>query len=569
MVLVKFVFINHLKQKAMKKITFILLFFLGVFELSAQVDHFAVVDGIATSQLGRAPQGARNVTRSVWLVTAAEMADGGFVASDVIAGLGFSYQVAQATATTGTCVIYLQNTTDTANTKSTTWATAITGMTTVSNGAFTIPAAAGEINYDFSGGSPFTYTGGALYVAIDYQSATVSATPNTAYCNNTLVGGVKSAMSAAASTTPPTTVASSNFRPVTRLGKSVTCSRPYNLFSDVSGNTTTTASLSFNPLGGTDFEIEVGPYGFTQGTGTILTGVASSPYVINGLSASTVYDIYIRKNCGSSFSGWNGPYSLNTVFTPASSPYNTSFEQETLAFSGWATPNPIVPLAGDWATGIFGAGPLVQDGSVSALSITPTTAAANNWMFSRGVNLTAGSNVTITYYVSNFQSASTTTGNLDFTVGDSQTAASQTTILLSETGLNISAFTQKTVNFTPPTTGVYYFGFRNFTPTATGTHAIIVDNFTVTEVLGTSHNELDAHFSVFPNPTKNILNISNSMDASIQAIELSDINGRSIKNIKVADLNETQLNISDISQGVYMLRIATDRGTLVKKVIKE
>ncbi|MCF6130954.1 T9SS-dependent choice-of-anchor J family protein [Flavobacterium wongokense] len=551
----------------MKKITLILLFFLSVFELSAQVDHYAVVEGIATSQLGRNPQGARNVTRSVWLVTTAEMTAGGFVAGDVIAGLGFSYQVAQATATTGTCVIYLQNTTDTANTKSTTWATAIGGMTTVSNGAYTIPAAAGEINYDFSGGSPFTYTGGAVYVAIDYQSPTVSATPNTAYCNNALTGGVKSAMSAAASTTPPTTVAASNFRPVTRLGKSVTCSRPYNLYSDVTVNTTTSASLTFNPLGGTDFEIEYGAYGFTPGSGTTLTGITGSPYTIPGLSASTVYDVYIRKNCGSSFSGWNGPYSLNTVFTPASSPYNTSFEQETLPFSGWATPNAI-PLAGDWATGIFGPGALVQDGSVSALSITPTTG-ANNWMFSRGVNLTAGSNVTITYYVSNFQSASTTTGSLDFTVGDAQTSAAQSTILLSETGLNLAAFVQKTVNFTPTTTGVHYFGFRNFTPAATGTHAIIVDNFTVTEVLGMSQNELDSHFSVFPNPTKNIINISNSMDASIQTVELSDLNGRSIKNVKVADLNETQLNISDISQGVYMLRIATDKGTLIKKVVKE
>lgn len=553
----------------MKKITLFFLLLLSISELSAQVDHYPVVEGVATSQNGRAPQGARNVTRSVWLITAAEMTAGGFVANDIISGLGFTYQVGQATATTGTCVIYLQNTADTTNTKSTTWATAISGMTTVSTGAFTIPGAAGEINYDFSGGSPFTYTGGAVYVAFDYQSPNVSATANTAYCNNTLTGGVKSAMSAAASTTPPTTIAASNFRPVTRLGKSVACARPYNLFSDVSGNTTTTAAFTFNTVGGNNFEIEYGPYGFVPGAGTTLTGITASPYIITGLSASTVYDVYIRKNCGSSFSVWNGPYALNTVFDAATPPYNTSFEQESLAFVGWAVPNPLIPGAGDWASGNYGAGPLVQDGTVSVVSITPTTAAANNWMFSRGVNLTAGSDVTITYYVSNFQSASTTTGNLDFTVGDAQTIAAQSTVLLSETGLNLSAFVQKTVNFTPPTTGTYYFGFRNFTPTATGTHALIIDNFTVTEALGTSHNELASQFSVFPNPANNVLNISNSVNASIQNVELTDINGRSIKNVKVDNLTETQVNISDISQGVYMLRITSDRGSLVKKVVKE
>lgn len=553
----------------MKKITLTLLLFLSVLELSAQVDHFAVVDGLATSQNGRAPQGARNATRSVWLVTAAEMTAGGFVNGDVITGLGFTYQVAQATATTGTCTIYLQNTADATNTKSTTWTTAITGMTTVSTGTFTIPNTAGEINYDFSGGSPFTYTGGAVYVAYDYQNpGTVSATANTAYCNNTLVGGVKSAMSAAASTTPPTTIAASNFRPVTRLGKTVTCSRPYNLFSDVTGNSTTSASFLFNTVGGSNFEIEYGPYGFTQGTGTILTGVTTSPHNITGLSSDTVYDAFIRKNCGSAFSSWNGPYAFNTVFTPATPPYNTSYEQENLAFVGWAVTNPQVPAAGDWAVGNYGAGALVQDGTSSVVSITPTTAAANNWMFSRGFNLSAGSDVTITYYVSNFQSASTTTGSLDFTVGDAQTSASQTTVLLSETGLNIAAFTQKTVNFTPPTAGVYYFGFRNFTPTATGTHALIIDNFSVTEVLGIDE-ALQTQFSVFPNPAKDYLTISNSMDASIQGIELSDLNGRIIKNIKVANTTEAQLIISDIAQGVYMLKIVSDRGTLVKKIVKE
>ncbi len=554
----------------MKKITLFLFLLLGISELSAQVDHYPVVSGAATSQNGRAPQGARNVTRSVWLITSAEMTAGGFAANDVIAGLGFTYQVAQATATTGTCVIYMQNTTDTTNTKSTTWATAISGMTTVSNSSFTIPATAGEINYNFSGGSTFTYTGGAVYVAFDYQSATTSTTPNTAYCDNSLTAGVKSAMSATGSTTPPTTIAASNFRPVTRLGKAVSCARPYNLFSDVTGNTTTSATVSFNTVGGSNFEIKYGPYNFDPATaGTTITGVTGSPYTILGLSPSTVYDVYIRKNCGSSFSAWAGPYALNTVFDAATPPYNTSFEQESLAFVGWAVPTPLVPVAGDWAVDNFGAGALVQDGVSSVVSITPTTAAANNWMFSRGVNLTAGSNVTITYYVSNFQSASTTTGSLDFTVGNAQNSAAQTTVLLSETGLNISAFTQKTVNYTTPATGTYYFGFRNFTPTATGTHALIIDNFTVTEVLGVSHNELDSKFAVTPNPTRNVLNISNSMDAAIQNIELTDINGRSIKNQKVDNLTETQINVSDLSQGVYMLRITSDRGSLVKKVVKE
>jgi len=553
----------------MKKITLILLFIFSICELSAQVDHFTVIDGLATSGNGRAPQGSRNITRSVWLVTAAEMTAGGFANGDVISGLGFTYQVAQNTATTGTCVMYLQNTTDTTNTKSTTWATAIAGMTTVSNGAFTIPNTVGEINYDFSGGSTFTYTGGAVYVAYDYQNlGTVATSANIAYCNTSLVNGIKTGLSAVGVTVPPTTIAASSFRPVTRLGKSVSCARPYNLFSDVSLNTTTAATFSFNTVGGSNFEIEYGTYGFTQGTGTTVTAT-SSPYTITSLSPATVYDVYIRKVCGvGSNSVWNGPYPLNTVFPSTVAPYNTSFEHERLAFVGWATPT-IIPIAGDWSIGDFGPGTLVQDGDASVVSITPAANAANNWMFSRGIDLNAGSNVTITYYVSNFQNGATTTGNLDFTVGNAQTIAAQTTVLSSETGLSDATFTLKTVSFTPATTGTYYFGFRNFSAaTATGTHAILIDTFNVTEALGTNE-ALQTQFSVYPNPAENTLNITNTINASIEAIQLSDLNGRIVKNIKVSNATETQINISDISQGVYMLKIISDKGSLIKKVIKE
>jgi hypothetical protein len=44
--------------------------------------------------------------------------------------------------------------------------------------------------------------------------------------------------------------------------------------------------------------IEYGPAGFTQGTGTLVSGV-SSPYLITGLSQATDYDVYIIDSCGS------------------------------------------------------------------------------------------------------------------------------------------------------------------------------------------------------------------------------------------------------------------------------
>ncbi|MFA5556310.1 MAG: fibronectin type III domain-containing protein, partial [Flavobacteriaceae bacterium] len=46
------------------------------------------------------------------------------------------------------------------------------------------------------------------------------------------------------------------------------------------------------------FDIEYGEAGFTQGTGTIISDITSSPYTLTGLNAMTTYEVYIRRDCG-------------------------------------------------------------------------------------------------------------------------------------------------------------------------------------------------------------------------------------------------------------------------------
>jgi hypothetical protein len=102
----------------------------------------------------------------------------------------------------------------------------------------------------------------------------------------------------------------------------------------------------------------------------------------------------------------------------------------------------------------------------------------------------------------------------------------------------------------------------------------LVDNVTVTAVveenlLGTNTNILSIKdFSIFPNPTKDIVNVSNT-SASINSIEVTDLNGRVVKTVNAIDASNTQVNISDLSSGVYMMKIVSDQGISTKKVIKE
>lgn len=552
----------------MKKITFktlllITLLFNGVSSL-AQSDYYdAIVSDNSTSGNMRAPHGLFRYGRGVILIKPTEMAASGIVNGNVINAIAFNYLVGQDVATSGSLILYLQNTTDVTNTKSTTWATAISGMTTVSNATFNIPNTAGNVYIPFSGGSPFTYTGSGVYVAFDFQnpSGAVPAVGATVDCNSTgLSGGFKGAQS---NTAAQTTIAASNFRPAIKLGKQVACARPTNL--SFANPTLTSADLGYNVTAGGTVDIEYGLYNFTQGTGTTVTGIAN-PYTLPGLTASTAYEFYARKDCGGgSLSTWEGPYPFHTIFQPANAPYSSGFEIEDFPFQGWlANPD---NTANSWFINYGGAAsPLVQAGVYSAIAITPAASPAAERLFSRGVNLNAGATVTVSYYVRNYQATgSTNTASYQLTWGTDQTAGTQTNVLATETGISSATFVLKTYNFVAPTTGAYYFSFLHNSPmNATGTHALIVDSFNVSQVLAAESFTLSG-VKMYPNPAKDVLNIQSETE-ELTKVSIADLNGRVVKEVTN---NLSQISLGNLAKGIYMVTIESATAKKVEKLVIE
>ena len=72
----------------------------------------------------------------------------------------------------------------------------------------------------------------------------------------------------------------------------------------------------------TTWNIEYGPIGFTQGQGTLLTGITSTPYTLTGLDSNTTYAFYVQADCGSHTSFWGGPHTFTTL--PCIAPDNLS-----------------------------------------------------------------------------------------------------------------------------------------------------------------------------------------------------------------------------------------------------
>ena len=116
------------------------------------------------------------------------------------------------------------------------------------------------------------------------------------------------------------------------------CPEPIGL--SLAGTTQTTGTISWSSSSAA-FNIEVGPMGFTQGTGTSYSSTTTS-YTATGLTQNTYYDAYVMSNCtstGDGTSNWVGPFTFQTECGDQVAPYSTGFE----GYTDGSTSNPDLP----------------------------------------------------------------------------------------------------------------------------------------------------------------------------------------------------------------------------------
>ena len=120
---------------------------------------------------------------------------------------------------------------------------------------------------------------------------------------------------------------------------------------NASGNATSDSSVTVtwtDSSAVSDYIIEWGPTGFTQGTGAPMDTVMGSSWSINTLDDATTYDFYIQSNCMStngSLSPWVGPITVTVPCSPTAAPWADGFESSP-GYSGNSS-NPNLPSC--WA----------------------------------------------------------------------------------------------------------------------------------------------------------------------------------------------------------------------------
>lgn len=84
------------------------------------------------------------------------------------------------------------------------------------------------------------------------------------------------------------------------------------------------------------------------------------------------------------------------------------------------------------------------------------------------------------------------------------------------------------------------------------------------DILGVNQNIANL-VSIFPNPASDVLNVKMASSIEVSEVAMYDVLGKKVG----VSYNNGKINISGLAQGVYVLKVNTNAGTLTQKVIKQ
>jgi len=307
----------------------------------------------------------------------------------------------------------------------------------------------------------------------------------------------------------------------------------------------------------TTWDVEWGTLGFTA-TGTPNIPAATNTQNLPGLSPNTAYSFYVRANCGGTESNWSGPFTFTTTCVAADVPYTQNFDSATEPALPNCTSQENVGLGNLWTVQAN-----VEYGFTTKHLRYKWNSAndANVWFYTQGLNLLGGTAYKISY---DYGSTGTTfPENLKVAYGTSNSAAAMTTVLADYPGVVNATPLNAIVEFTPATSGIYYFGFNAYSDA--DQFYLFVDNIAVDVAL--ANNSFDnANFTYYPNPVKNVLSIE--YNQNISQVEVFNLLGQKMTS-NTFDATTAQVDMSSYNSGVYLVKVTSNNTTKTIRVIKE
>jgi hypothetical protein len=340
-----------------------------------------------------------------------------------------------------------------------------------------------------------------------------------------------------------------------------TCFPPTNIvLSNITTNGVSASWDDMTSMSQYDFEYVIQPQnsGLPTTSGELVDG--QTTLLENTLNANTAYELYIRAYCGTSYSVWVGPYLFNTLCNSFTVPYVENFD---LAVVG-STTNTTVPSCWSYLETQGGSGYAHVQQSAGAQS-TPLHYFMNNANDLTGsymlvspmtTNLTNGLN-RVSFYGGSPQTGFT------IEVGTLSDPTDPTTFSLITSIPLTTSYVQYFVDLPVGTNS--YLAFKHGLG---GTYrSIFIDSIELEVNPNLSVATFDQYnFKVYPNPTKDILNVEYS--SIISTVKVINVLGQTVMNTEI-NSTSSQLDISELNSGTYMVVVSIEGVNKVVKIVKQ
>ncbi|NUY81877.1 T9SS sorting signal type C domain-containing protein [Flavobacterium sp. MAH-1] len=204
------------------------------------------------------------------------------------------------------------------------------------------------------------------------------------------------------------------------------------------------------------------PNGATTPSGTS----ASASATINTMTSGSTNYVWVRSDCGGSYSSWTGPVSVTTLCAPAVEEYFNFFDQSGPDYIYTAPaiqPCHSIQNAGAANNWYTTATPSVVDGFYDEHLEYNAHASqtANAWWYTTGVTLTAGKTYQLSYLYGGSTNFSFLTNKMEVKIGSAPYNSFMTTLIDDHPNIKHGA-QYNYVNFTVPSSGTYYLGFHAY-----------------------------------------------------------------------------------------------------------
>lgn len=201
----------------------------------------------------------------------------------------------------------------------------------------------------------------------------------------------------------------------------------------------------------------VDPLETTTANATVGAGITTVD--ISGLTGETTYNVWVRANCGTSFSIWEGPATFTSACDPISVPYFEGFE------SGYAD---ATLVGGCISQEVIAKAGFKINSSQTDYERTPRTGSFNatlvysaeSWMFIP-MALEEGKVYQMKFYARQNTDV-TANATLKASFGTSANSAAMTNPIIEQTGLVSGDYQELMGNFMVPSTGTYFVGIHGY-----------------------------------------------------------------------------------------------------------